>query len=189
MIARDLMFHDVSANLRIPLAVAHAYAPPLSTVIFKYKDNHIPELAHFLANLLAGAIEQIQSHTGIPTAGTYLIPIPSRSGSVRQRGFDSMGLIARHLMTSGYRTVDALVDHRASGRSKSLNVAERQFAALNAFHVRSDSIIGQLSGCRVIIIDDVTTTGATLREAAELLMQSGVQVIGCASIAGSRKRL
>lgn len=188
-ITRDLMFNDISENLRIPLAVAHSYAPPLSTVIFKYKDNQIPELAHFLADLLAEAIELIHAHTGIPASGTFLIPIPSRSGSVRQRGFDSMGVIARHLTKYGYDTADALTDHRASGRSKSLNVAERQFAAHNAFSVRSHSIIGQLSGCEVIMIDDVTTTGATLREASELLMQSGVQVIGCASIAGSRKRM
>ena len=100
-----------------------------------------------------------------------------------------MGVIARHLTKYGYYTADALTDHRASGRSKSLNVAERQFAAHNAFSVRSHSIIGQLSGYEVIMIDDVTTTGATLREASELLMQSGVQVIGCASIAGSRKRM
>lgn len=188
MIARDLMFHDVSENLRVPLAVAHSYAPPLSTVIFTYKDNQIPELAHFLADLLAGAIEQVIHNAGFPSSNVLLIPIPTRARSLQQRGFDPMGLITQQLTKNGYRAIDALVDYRSSGRSKALNIAERKAAAQNAFRIRSDSITVRLSGRQVIVIDDVTTTGATLREASELLMHSGIHVIGCASIAGSRKR-
>ena len=188
LIARDLIFNDVSENLRIPLAIANTYAPPLSTVIFKYKDNQIPELAHFLADLLAGAIEQIQVSSQFSPSEIVLIPIPSRRGSRNQRGFDPMALIAQRLLQQGYRTADALVDHRSSGRSKTLNIAERKSAAQNAFHMHNESITTQLSGHQVIVIDDVTTTGATLREASELLMQAGIHVIGCASIAGSRKR-
>lgn len=188
LISRDFMFNDVSENLRIPLAVANSYAPPLSTVIFKYKDNHIPELSSFLAELLAEAIQQIYTHTGYSSTNTFLIPIPSRRGSLQRRGFDPMGLIARQLTSHGYRSVDALLDHRSSGRSKALNISERKAAAQSAFRIQSEVTMRKLSGSQVIIIDDVTTTGATLREAAELLLQAGVHVIGCASIAGSRKK-
>jgi ComF family protein len=188
MITRDLMFNDVSENLRVPLAVAHPYIPPLSTVIFTYKDNQIPELSHFLADLLSGAIEQILLNSDFPSSNAFLIPVPTRSTSLKQRGFDPLGLIAHHLVKQGYRSIGALTDQRNSGRSKALNIAERKHAAHNAFRLTDESVTTRLSGHQAIVIDDVTTTGATLREACELLMHSGIHVIGCASIAGSRKR-
>ncbi len=188
MITRDLMFNDVSENLRVPLAVAHPYIPPLSTVIFTYKDNHIPELSHFLADLLSGAIDQILLNSDFPSSNAFLIPVPTRSTSLKQRGFDPLGRIAHHLVKQGYRSIGALIDQRNSGRSKALNIAERTHAAHNAFRLSPESVTTRLSGHQAIVIDDVTTTGATLREACELLMHSGIHVIGCASIAGSRKR-
>jgi ComF family protein len=188
MITRDLLFNDVSENLRVPLAVAHPYVPPLSTVIFTYKDNQIPELAQYLAYLLSGAIGRIIDSTGFPASNIVLIPIPTRIRSLQQRGFDPLGLIAQNLVPYGHRSLAALIDHRSSGRSKALNIAERKSAAQNAFRLKSESVTTRLSGYQVVVIDDVTTTGATLREATELLLHSGVHVIGCASIAGSRKR-
>lgn len=187
-VLRELRFDDVTADLRIPLATAHAYAAPLSTVIYKYKDNQIPELASFLAHLLAEAIELITIRTPYAKSDIVLVPIPSRGGSLRVRGFDPMARISTALHKHGFQHVQALVDFRNSGRSKSLNIAQRKAATHNAFGMRNDSVVKTLEGRQVIVIDDVTTTGATLREAAEVLMHAGVHVIGCASVAGVRRR-
>ena len=186
--SREFRFNDVSENLRIPLAVAHPYAPPVSSLIFRFKDNQIPALAPYLAELLAGALDLIIAPSEFSRFEITTVPIPSRSGSIRIRGFDPMALIARHLSAHGYSHVSALVDHRDAGRSKSLNIQQRAQAASNAFGLRDESMISHIAGRPVIVIDDVTTTGATLKEGAELLMHAGVHVIGCASIAGSRRR-
>lgn len=159
----------------------------MSTVIFKYKDNQIPALAPFLAHLAAQALDQILLSAQKSAAEVTVIPIPSRSTSIRIRGFDPMELIARNLQTHGYHHLQALNDRRRAGRSKSLTVAERIQSTNDAFSVRSESVVKQLMGRRAIVIDDVTTTGTTLKSAAEVLMQAGVEVIGCASIAGSRR--
>ena len=185
--SREFRFNDVSENLRVPLAVAHPYAPPASSLIFRFKDNQIPALAPYLAELLAGALDLIVATSEFSRREITTVPIPSRSGSIRIRGFDPMALIARHLLPHGYSHVLALVDHRDAGRSKSLNIQQRAQAASNAFGLRDESIIHHLAGRPVIVIDDVTTTGATLKEGTELLMHAGVQVVGC-DIAGSRRR-
>ncbi len=185
--SREFRFNDVSENLRIPLAVAHPYTPPVSTLIFRFKDNQIPALAPFLAELLASALDLITAKSEFTTSQIVVVPIPSRSGSIRLRGFDPMALIARYLENHGYSHETALVDYRSAGRSKSLNIQQRSQAASNAFGLRDESFLKKIVDLPVIVIDDVTTTGATLKEGTELLMHAGVHVIGCASIAGSRR--
>jgi predicted amidophosphoribosyltransferase len=191
-IMRDLRFDDLAEDLRIPLAIAHRYAPPVDAMIYRYKDNAIPELAHLLANLLAGAIAQVPRvyAGGGPQCDQLpiLIPIPSRKSSIRARGFDPMSLIADHLARSGYPVAPWLVDQRGSGRSKTLGSADRMQAAHNAFQVARIPDRYTSNPIPAIVIDDVTTSGATLHAAVSQLLLAGVHVIGCAAVAGARRR-
>ena len=56
---RDLRIDDLAEDLRIPLAIAYRYGPPIDAMIYRYKDNQIPELASVLSTLLAGSIQQL----------------------------------------------------------------------------------------------------------------------------------
>ena len=191
-ILRDLRFDDLAEDLRIPLAIAHRYAPPVDAMIYRYKDNAIPELARLLANLLSGAIAQIPrvnpqvdpEFDQLP----ILIPIPSRKSSIRQRGFDPMSLIADQLAHYGYPIAPWLVDQRGAGRSKTLGSADRMHAAHDAFRVGRIPERYAFNPIPVIVIDDVTTSGATFNAAVSQLLLAGVHVIGCAAVAGVRKR-
>jgi predicted amidophosphoribosyltransferase len=191
-IMRDLRFDDLAEDLRIPLAIAHRYAPPIDAMIYRYKDNAIPELSGLLANLLSGAIHQIPRIN--PGYGPelarlpILIPIPSRKSSIRVRGFDPMSLIAEHLARYGYPIAPWLVDQRGAGRSKTLGSADRMHAAHDAFRVGRIPDRYASNPIPVIVIDDVTTSGATFTAAVSQLLLAGVHVIGCAAIAGARKR-
>jgi predicted amidophosphoribosyltransferase len=161
-------------------------------MIYRYKDNAIPELARLLANLLSGAIAQIPpvnpqcdpEFDQLP----ILIPIPSRKSSIRLRGFDPMSLIADQLAHYGYPIAPWLVDQRGAGRSKTLGSADRMHAAHDAFRVGRIPDRYAFNPVPVIVIDDVTTSGATFNAAVSQLLLAGVHVIGCAAVAGVRKR-
>ena len=195
-IMRDLRFNDLAEDLRIPVAIAHRYTPPVDAIIYRYKDNAIPELARLLADLLNGAIAQIsQVYPQVHPRGDsefaqlpILIPIPSRKSSIRLRGFDPMILIADHLAHDGYPIAPWLVDQRGAGRSKTLGSADRMHAAHDAFRVGRIPDRYACNPVPVIVIDDVTTSGATFNAAVSQLLLAGVHVIGCAAVAGARKR-
>lgn len=190
-IMRDLRFDELAEDLRIPLAIAHRYTPPIDAMIYRYKDNAIPELARILANLLSGAIAQIPR---VDPAGAHettllpiLVPIPSRKSSIRVRGFDPMILIANRLAYEGFPIATWLVDQRGAGRSKTLGTADRMRATHDAFRVGRIPDRYVHDPIPVIVIDDVTTSGATFTAAVSQLLLAGVHVIGCAAIAGARK--
>lgn len=190
-IMRDLRFEELAEDLRIPLTIAHRYSPPIDAMIYRYKDNAIPELARLLAHLLSGAIAQVPgvNPTGLTqvTPLPMLIPIPSRKSSLRSRGFDPMIRIAGHLAQDGYPIAYWLVDQRGAGRSKTMGMADRMSAAHDAFRVGRIPQHYADNPTPVIVIDDVTTSGATFTAAVSQLLLSGVHVIGCAAVAGARK--
>ena len=190
-IMRDLRFDELAEDLRIPVAIAHRYTPPIDAMIYRYKDNQIPELSRLLAQLLADAIGQIPHMNPKNISGSrpfpILIPIPSRKSSIRARGFDPMTLIAHHLARSGYPIAPWLIDQRGAGRSKTLGMADRMHAAHDAFRVAQIPENYVREPIPVIVIDDVTTSGATFTAAISQLLLAGVHVIGCAAIAGTRK--
>ncbi len=190
-IMRDLRFDELAEDLRIPLAIAHRYAPPIDAMIYRYKDNQIPELARLLAILLEGAIRKIPGvDPGSGPGGVQfpiLIPIPSRKSSIRTRGFDPMVRIADHLARAGYPVAPWLIDQRSAGRSKTLGTADRMHAAHDAFRIGRIPDRYVRNPIPAIVIDDVTTSGATFTAAVSQLLLAGVHVTGCAAVAGTRK--
>jgi predicted amidophosphoribosyltransferase len=69
--------------------------------------------------------------------------------------------------------------HRAQ---KLLTVADRETNLRGAFRLRR-----AVAGRRILIVDDVVTSGATLREAARVLLAGGAEVVGAAVAASTPK--
>lgn len=140
--------------------------PLIRRSIHAIKYYHRRDLVPPLAQALADEMKKI------PDFEKYvLIPIPMSRMRKLMRGHNQAELIAQHVGKELSIPVDTttLKRVRLSGRQvKTQNRKERLEKQKGSFCAAED-----LSGIHVILIDDVTTTGATLREARKVLLSSG----------------
>lgn len=143
----------------------------LKTVIDEYKFESRRAAAGQLAELLARTIPVLPDTTvvtWVPTAGTH----------IRKRGFDHAALLARRFAKLRGLKARCLLKRRHSLSQRGLNGRGRRKAARSAFEL----LAGDLPAC-VLLIDDVLTTGATLRACIGLLGEAGVSEMYAAVVA------
>lgn len=102
----------------------------------------------------------------------YIVPVPTATSRVRQRGYDQAKLIARALArSSNLPYLDCLA---RSGQSHQVGArrAERLKQLKNAYRIKGHV---DLANKNIILIDDVLTTGSTLNAAAVYLKQAGAK--------------
>lgn len=171
-------------GLRIPVVCALDYRGVVRQVLYRYKDHRIRQLARSLSPSLAASIAFAADRVGVPTQHLLLTPMPTRRSSLRRRGFDATALLVReattHVTTSGVRQV--LVDTRTGGAAKHAGAFEREQRAIDAFRIRRERTLPHQP---VVLVDDIVTTGATVKEAVETLLVAGVQVLAVATVAGT----
>jgi ComF family protein len=165
--------HDGPPRLP-PLAAAAPYAGPVRGVLLAHKERGRLALVRPLASTLAAAVRALD-----PPAGTVLVPVPSSPAAVRERGHDhARRLAAATARRTGLRARPLLRQARPVADSAGLTAAERALNLRGALRARRP-----LDGLRVLVVDDVVTTGATLREAVRALRAAGAQVHGVAVVA------
>jgi ComF family protein len=101
-----------------------------------------------------------------------IVPVPLSGSRQRERGYNQSRLLARALSTSlQLPLADALKRTRSSRpQTRSFSREERRQNVEGAFSVRRPGIV---TGLRVLLVDDVATTGATLDACARALLAAG----------------
>lgn len=159
---------------------------PLDALIAstRYKEHCVKKIIHVYKYKLARDIAPL---LGLIMAKAYIahtlplpdviIPVPLHSRRQRWRGFNQSTLLALHLesnLTAGLpipiRSDVLLRTRYTCPQMKIKNYSARKENIVNAFTVRSKKII---TGKKILLIDDIATTGATLFECARVLKQNG----------------
>ncbi|MCI0709136.1 MAG: ComF family protein [Chloroflexi bacterium] len=105
-----------------------------------------------------------------------IIPVPLHEARLRERGYNQAKMIALGV-SRGTLLSNALERHRYTTSQVNLSAHERQSNVQDAFRAR-DTFTGE----RVLLVDDVCTTGATLLACASALQESGVGDIYAATV-------
>lgn len=119
--------------------------------------------------LIIDAIRHILENYKGDTANLTFIPMPSSKNAMRKRGRNFMEFVCEKLDIS-YSNI--LFHQRRVQDQSGLNAQERRLNLVGAFALeKSVRIYGD-----IVLIDDVVTTGSTLREARRALSAGGLQV-------------
>lgn len=150
------------------------YTPGLEKVIKGYKDASLVALEPHLAELVAGVLQHL------PLADIELVLTPARSpANFKKRGFDPADeIIKRALKLAGFKIAVqrfSAVKKRLDQRGLSLEGRERNLSG--------SFFVNRSTATRVLLFDDVLTTGATLREMHRAAVVSRFEVLASCVLA------
>jgi ComF family protein len=163
-----------------PLDACHAavsYDYPWAALITQFKFRGEPGWARTLATLVRStpkvepALEQ----------ASHVLPVPLAAARLAERGFNQALLLARCL-SAGKTRADLLLRTRQTASQTALDRDGRRANVKGAFAVEPLRA-GELRGARIVLVDDVMTSGATMFAAAQALRRAGAAHITAVVVA------
>jgi len=152
------------------------YDPPLRGIIKQFKYRRQERLCRRLGALLAGAIG-----AGSEALPDVVLAVPAHWKRRFARSFDHSRALAAAIARGLHVPLgDELVRIRHTPPQANLPRTRRIENVRGAFEARSSKA---LSGARVLLVDDVTTTGATANEATRAILKAGASEVVLAVIA------
>jgi ComF family protein len=140
---------------------------------WKYDGDHV--IGASLAALLA---EHRTAHVECYDA---IVPVPLHAARLARRGFNQAAVLARAIARPGERlATDALQRAARRASQASLGRVAREQNVRDAFRVRAHA---GLTGRSVLLVDDVVTTGATVRACSAALLDAGAARVDVWSLA------
>jgi competence protein ComFC len=161
------------------------YEGSLVSAIILLKWERMEPLGEWFAGRLA---EMVRQEAGL-LAADLVVPVPLHRDRERQRGYNQAGLISKPLARKLGLPHKAVLLMRTRPRPEKqvLSLEERWESVRGAFATRPGS---QVDNKRVLLVDDVMTTGATLDACAKALLESGAKsVIGLTVARAARNPL
>jgi len=146
------------------------FAPPVVTLIhaFKYLGNRAA-----LSSLLAMVSEDRLNKLDLGESD-LVIPVPLHPKRLRQRGFNQAGLVARKLFPGSKISFSSLKRLRVTASQTGMDRRTRRRNVKNAFSVSDPSLV---KGKKILLVDEVFTTGATVDECAKTLLATGARQV------------
>ncbi|MCI0439743.1 MAG: ComF family protein [Chloroflexi bacterium] len=159
---------------REPPAVDGICAPylmfgPVPQMIYGFKYHNLRASAPELGGLLASYLD---SH---PVPADVIMPVPLHPRRMRQRGYNQSELLARQLGKRAGLPVDARTLRRKKNTPPQVSMTDRQQRQQNiqgAFEC-----VAGLQGERILLVDDVVTTGSTMSACAAALKDAGASAV------------
>lgn len=132
---------------------------------YENKREYLRSLAETMAEVLGNEIQLWDIDV--------CVPIPMYPAKKRRRGFNQSELLAKELGKQLGIAVDTSILKKTvdTGEQKKLSVKERRENLKDAFEAEN------CEGLRILLVDDVYTTGSTMDAAAEILEEAGAEVV------------
>jgi len=144
----------------------------LQRLIGNYKFQNMKAAAETLADLLDERLPDLP-------IDTVIVPIPTASSHIRERGYDHLLLIAKYLALKRGVSIERLLGRANTATQHHANREKRIEQAQSAFRITGEVKPDQT----YLLVDDVVTTGSTIDQASRLLAEAGARTIWVAAVA------
>lgn len=191
------------------ISVLNYHDETVADILIKGKYNFLPGVYEELGRFLA---HEITAGYPLLATGYLLVPLPLHRRRRRWRGFNQSEILCQAMGKElGLPIIDALIRIKSTKTQKDLKREQRLTNVKDAFALspsplparqsfsdggaRGDAPQGQrgrtddnqktfdIRGQNFLLVDDVTTTGATLLEAAQVLKRNGATKVWCLTVA------
>ncbi len=142
----------------------------IRTALHRYKFRGRSDLHSSFSNLLIERLKDIGC-----TDFDAVVPVPLSKERFRERGYNQSGLIAKDIAShfGAIYNKEAIFRKRHTGRQSELAHKYREANVRGAFSLGNAEA---LAGKHILLIDDIFTTGSTLREVSRVLSKSGCRI-------------
>lgn len=152
-----------------------AFSGPLRNALHRLKYNRDVALGEILARPMIDCLSQTKWKVDL------VLPVPISLSRRSERGYNQAALLARPIsLRFGLKYCpQALIKSRETRSQVGLTIEERKANVHGAF-VAEKSIV---NGRNILIVDDVTTSGATLNSCGQALRMAGANEVYCLTLA------
>lgn len=158
------------------------YEEDVRSSLLRYKFSNQRSYAGAYGRMMAMRISR-----DIPADFDVITWVPVSAKRKRQRGYDQVELMARAVSQElGKPCEKLLVKHRDNKANSGLETAEERRA--NVLGVYRAEQTEEIRNKRVLLLDDILTTGATASECARVLLSAGAKEVYCAAAAAGRNK-
>ncbi|NKE10460.1 MULTISPECIES: ComF family protein [Kocuria] len=205
--------HHARHTQGLPIVAAGRYEHELATCLLAFKQAGRTDLTTTLSSVLARALRAAIGSD--PSGGAFqpveLVPVPSSATALRRRWFDPVKVLLGAVDVEAtvnpdvhcvpwlahtscdpggsLRSLAGRVRTAGGGQAQKFKTADqRAVTGKPPFRVvqgRGDRSAGRRRPTRVILVDDVVTTGATLNRARRTLEEAGATVLGAVVLAAA----
>jgi len=160
--------------------------PLIKELIKKFKyEPFVKELGDTLASLILDHFLLIGKNPQKDFAGFLIVPVPLDKSRKKWRGFNQAEEIGKNLAQylNISLEIDTLIKIKKTALQVNLNRKERQENVKEAFKVKNTQAVKEK---KILLVDDVYTTGSTMEECAKVLKKAGAKEVWGAVIARAR---
>jgi ComF family protein len=145
----------------------------LQMLVGDYKFQHARAGYKDLGDLLLAVFPELPQET-------VIVPIPTVASHIRERGYDHTLLVAKYVAKVRHLELCQLLQRKTDTKQRQATATQRFSQAEQAFGIKDGRINPDVP---YLLIDDVITTGATMKYASQILRKAGAKHVWIAAIA------